>query len=238
METPDYTLCIVRSKMTLDDIKNHYIEAYEPESVKAMRLIYKKEVTKKDSGEDVYVFSETNRALFLIKTSTFLKLKERYGTETQYDFCISEFVVSDKNKPKKNYVYAFFTTFPEQLSPIEAERQLHEKMSMMVEAGLISSNQYRIHFIASSRESNEGSYTRHVIITFTHNYVKENCVRIRDILDMTLWNLPNNEKSFLHLAWCRKASINYLNKIHSSATKKQSKENTQSTSSTLVGVNC
>lgn len=170
-------------------------------------------------------YSESNRTILTVKRSAYNALVAAgFDKPTEFDFRVAEYEIRSSNHPPDGCLHALFIPVPPEMNPntspamrAELERQMAFKMKSIVTAGILGPRDYRIHLPAYSRELDTARYTGYIIVTFSSRVDRDDCARVKLILDMTVWyDLPTEkdkggEKYFCHVAWCRANKLAELN---------------------------
>jgi hypothetical protein len=203
---------IVYSSKLIGDVIN-FIASYG--DVYTARDDYTKKFN--DNGDKNY--QKTNHKIITMASKTYQALVDAgYGERSKWDFYIQPYQIRRKNLPPKECSYTLFIPIPniynlnvsEDLKEIELI--VHEKLDQVVRTGLITEKDYKVHFPA---KSNDQGYHGYCIVTFMGTVPKDNCVKVKIILDMSKFKTQDGRESICHVAWCRISSLNQLNRGYS-----------------------
>jgi hypothetical protein len=244
MNVDSHVLAIIYSSSQLDKIKtmlNSYDRngkpghdgVYQGNAVRTIRIDYHRDKT--DGGFTKYV--ETNRCIVTIPRSIYNEIHATYGDKTQFDFRISEYEIRPGNHPPVGCAYALYIPIPKEMDLNVGDnfniisKQMNQKLMACTDVGFLRgqwhfderlqeyvcvNSNFKVYYPSGKRESGTSQYSNEIVITFDSSVSRDDCVRVKTMLDITVWTSAekdengNNYTYFCHVAWCRRATLSRL----------------------------
>jgi hypothetical protein len=238
-----YVLTVFYSEKPLDEIRDT-VNSFDPDgepdtngiirgdAVRTVRLDLQR--SKAETGYTDY--TETNRCIATVKRGAFEALFELFNKRTQYDLRVSEYQIREGNHPPKDCTYALFIPIPKEcdlnvpanFASISA--QMTKKIKACTDVGFLQGRwiydehlkseicvgaNFKVHYPTTSR-SGSGVYANNIVVTFSGDVSRDDCARVKVMLDMTFWTgLQRNSQGqhevyYCHVAWCRQSALRSL----------------------------
>ena len=185
-----YSVVIVFSNWTILKICNFFTDYLDAENEIGMYKI----IRYKDNNGN---YRDSNRTLFLIKNTLFNRAIES-GLDMEQpnlDFRIEVFNLTQNHYPKEGYISNFYIKIPKDLTEINCELLIKEKLDIFIKYGLISLKNYSLKIPLESRMS--GEHRGFAILKFENvelNIIAYIKLLMHDsflyIKDKTIYNLP------------------------------------------------
>lgn len=150
------------------------------------------------------IYKHTNKCLFLIKNSLFIRALE-YGLEIQQhdlDFRMTNFNLNEEyHYPKEGYNLNLFIKIPKNLNAVDCEILMKEKMNTFVKFDLISEKEYNMKIPLESRLT--GEHKGYILVDFS-GVEADTIAYIKLLLHGSIFYMGQNNVTYNISAFWRK----------------------------------